>query len=1151
MLFRNEYRKFFYVIFAFIVLLQTYTVTLSNSQEVKSLELGKSLERELKGNQKHTYQLKLSQGELAKIKAEQTEIDIAVEVISPDGKQLMDVDNSPLKSSPEKIILLANSSGEYKLIIRLSDEKTSGQYKIILDDLHIANDKDRNLFEAETLLTEAQKLKQERKYDEALSKAEKSASIIEKEIGTETAEYAGALNEIGDISRSKRDYTKAEPLLKRSLEIYERVSGAESYDAGIALNNLGFLYYEKNEYTKAEPYYLRSLKIEEREFGNESPRIVGNLNNLSAMYLETGEFSKAETNLKRSLAIREKTSGPESREMASALNNLAAFYYETADFQTTEALVQRSLIIYTKLFGEEHEAVANVQNNLASVNHALGDYAKSESLFLKSLETYEKKDKESLDVAATLSNLANVYNTKGDLTKAEEILQRALAIREKALGSEHPAVATTLNNLAEIYNKQGNYEKAILLHQRALQIRIKRFTEEHPAVANSLGNLGDIYKITGDYVKAESSLLRALEISEKKLGPEHRDVAILLNGLGILYRAKGDYEKSESSFQRSLKITEKRLGAENPGVAFVLNNLSGLYEAKGDYEKALECKTKAFFIKERNLALNVYAGSERQKLVYLSTFIGDVNTTISLHTKSMPQSEEAKRLALSAILGRKGKALDVMADVHGMLRSHASDENKILIDQYAETTKQLSAFSLKGPGREGIEKYKQNIKALEEKKEKLEIEISNRNAEFLGQTKLVTIDDVQRAIPKDAALIEFAIYNPFNQKNNDITKGYEDARYVAYVLRPEGKIEWKDIGTVKSINSVITDFRQALRDPERKDVGQIARAIDEKVMKPLRPLLGDTKHLLVSPDGSLNLIPFEAFSDEKGSYLIENYSVTYLSSGRDLIRLQTVRQSKSNPLVLADPVFGESASVELAATQPGKRRRSVTTGSNISSVYFAPLSGTSQEAQAIKTLFPESVVLTKSQAVESALKKANAPRILHIATHGFFLDDAPIDGGANSNQKNKIAMIENPLLRSGLAFANANANARTNDKGEDGIFTALEATGLNLWGTKLVVLSACDTGIGEVKNGEGVYGLRRSFVLAGTESLVMSLWSVSDYVTREMMTNYYKGLKQGLGRGEALRQTQLVMLKRKERQHPFYWASFIQSGDWANLDGKR
>jgi CHAT domain-containing protein len=186
---------------------------------------------------------------------------------------------------------------------------------------------------------------------------------------------------------------------------------------------------------------------------------------------------------------------------------------------------------------------------------------------------------------------------------------------------------------------------------------------------------------------------------------------------------------------------------------------------------------------------------------------------------------------------------------------------------------------------------------------------------------------------------------------------------------------------------------------------------------------------------------------------------------------------------------------------------------------------------------PDASVLVDVEATESAVKKVHAPKMLHIATHGFFLQDA---GGA--------APTDNPMLRSGLALAGANAATVAS---EDGILTALEAAQLDLWGTKLVTLSACDTGIGVVRNGDGVYGLRRSIVLAGAETLVMSLWPVSDAVTREMMTAYYTGLTRGLGRGDALRQVQLAMLKRPARRHPFYWASFIQAGEWASLDGHR
>src|SRR5258708_10907584 len=225
---------------------------------------------------------------------------------------------------------------------------------------------------------------------------------------------------------------------------------------------------------------------------------------------------------------------------------------------------------------------------------------------------------------------------------------------------------------------------------------------------------------------------------------------------------------------------------------------------------------------------------------------------------------------------------------------------------------------------------------------------------------------------------------------------------------------------------------------------------------------------------------------------------------------------------------------------------------------FGPLPGVADEVRALKVLLPQASFLTKERATKAALEQVRGPNILHIATHGFFLQDPPSEtASAKTSEREKAngetrvgkwaAWTENPLLRSGLALAGANQGRSGND---DGVLTALEATGLDLRGTKLVVLSACDTGLGEVKSGEGVYGLRRALVLAGAESQMISLWPVSDRSTRDLMAGYYKALIGGGGRGEALRQVQLLMLQSKARSHPYYWASFIQSGEWGNLEGK-
>jgi CHAT domain-containing protein len=386
------------------------------------------------------------------------------------------------------------------------------------------------------------------------------------------------------------------------------------------------------------------------------------------------------------------------------------------------------------------------------------------------------------------------------------------------------------------------------------------------------------------------------------------------------------------------------------------------------------------------------------------------------------------------------------------------------------------------------------------------------------------------------------------------------------VLAHKGQPRYADLGEAAVIDRAVDSLRQALRDPKRADVSRLARAVDEKVMQPVRPLLGEARKVLISPDGALNLIPFAALVDERNKHLVERYSITYLTSGRDLLRLQVPRQNRTGPLVVANPNFGVVTSLGPPADQKsGRLQPGDQSGvqSDFSRMIFTMLPGTAGEARTLKSLLPRATVLTEDQATESALKQARGPNILHIATHGFFLEDveqkvdntrgggwfgegiAPI---SDLRSGAWAARIENPLLRSGLALAGFNRRRSGED---DGALTAMEAAGLDLWGTKLVVLSACDTGVGEVKNGEGVYGLRRALALAGSESQVMSLWPVSDKHTRDLMIAYYRALLRGEGRGEALRSAQLKMLRGGEQQHPYYWASFIQSGEWANLAGKR
>jgi CHAT domain-containing protein len=395
------------------------------------------------------------------------------------------------------------------------------------------------------------------------------------------------------------------------------------------------------------------------------------------------------------------------------------------------------------------------------------------------------------------------------------------------------------------------------------------------------------------------------------------------------------------------------------------------------------------------------------------------------------------------------------------------------------------------------------------------------------------------------------VYRPYDPKQPDesITE-FGEPRYVAYVITGN-EVRSTDLGDTKTIDAAISALRRSLRDPDSRNIKEQARAVDEKIMRPVRALAGDARHLLIAPDGQLDLIPFEALVDENGHYLVERNLFTYLSTGRDLLRMQTPRAGTTEVAIVADPNFGEPKARAVSAaptTRTHLATRSISRGNDSSSIYFAPLHGTKAEAQAIHSLFHQARIFTGDQATKATLLGLNAPGILHIATHGFFLEGASPSSWIDAYEEISSKDIQNPLLHSGLALSGANLNRRG---GDSGILTALEAANLNLWGTRLVTLSACDTGVGEVRVGEGVFGLRRAFVLAGAESLVMSLWPVSDYTTQEMITAYYTGLKNGRGRGDALRQAELAMLKRKGREHPFYWASFIESGEWANLNGQR
>jgi CHAT domain-containing protein/Tfp pilus assembly protein PilF len=930
-------------------------------------------------------------------------------------------------------------------------------------------------------------------------------------------------------------YAEAIPLAEKVVAILEKALGPDHPDVATSINNLAALYLNQGHYGKAETLFQQSLAIREKALAPDHPDVAQSLNNLAALYDDQGQYRKAEPLYQRSLAIREKALGPNHPDVAQILNNLAALYLNQGHYGKAETLFQQSLANREKALGINHPDVADSLNNLAELYRNQGHYGKAEPLYQRSLAIREKAlGINHPDVANSLNNLAELYRNQGQYRKAETLFQQSLAIREKALGSDHPAVATSLNNLAALYDTQGQYVKAEPLYQRSLAINEKSLGPDHPAVATSLNNLARLYDIQGQYVKAETLFQRSLAISEKSLGPDHPAVATSLNNLAALYLNQRQYVKAETLFQRSLAIREKSLGPDHPAVAKSLNNLSFLYLNQKNFPQALNFLTRGLNIEETNLASNLISGSEKDKRAYLASFSGSTNGAISLHLQNMPMTSEAARLAFNTILRRKGRILDVLGSSIGMLRQRLKPSEQNLFNQLSEKYQQISILASNPKG------DRQTLPTLDKEADILQKQLLDRSVEFRQATLPVSIEAVQKVIPVNAALIEFIQYQPFNPIAPP-NKRFEAPHYAVYVLRSQGESQWRELGLVSEFDPLLKDFKNTILNrmlPEAERI-DAARALDAKLMEPVRALIGKTDHLLIAPDGDLNLIPFAALLDKQNRYLLENYTITYLTSGRDLLKFQTHATAKRPPLILANPDFGPTT----PSTNPDS-------SPDLAKLAFDPLPDTVEETTALEPLLNVKA-LTQKEATETIIKQNPSPVILHLATHGFFLEDQPLPKPENSlNGQPPTLRIENPLLRSGLALAGANLHRSP----EDGILTALEVTGIDLQGTQLVVLSACQTGLGDIANGEGVYGLRRAFTLAGAESQVMSLWRTESTAAKDLMVAYYQRLRKGEGRSQALRQVQLSMLKGEiskptlDYANPYNWAAFIPSGNWQPID---
>ena len=994
------------------------------------------------------------------------------------------------------------------------------------------------------------------RYGEAETTFIQALEIYREQLGEHHLEMAISLNNLADLYRVQSRYHEAEPLFLESLAMLRDQLESQHPFIASNLNNLALLYQAQGRYNEAETFFFQGLEIYQTQLGERHPDTAQALNNLAELYRIQGLYSEAETLLLQASGIFREQLGEHHLLTTTSLNNLAIIYQTQSRYSEAETLLLETLEVLQAQLGEQHPLIANNLNNLAELYRTQGRYSEADPLLLQALEIYQEQlGHDHPNVANSLNILAQQYREQGHYSEAEPLFLQALAIYREQVGEHHPDMAQNLHNLAGLYQDQGRYDEATPLLHQALEIYRQQLGEHHPKVATSLNNLAELNRAQGRYGEAETLLIQALAILREQLGEDHPLTATSFNNLALIYHYQKRYEESERLLVQALNIRREQLGEHHPEVAISLSNLSVLHQAKGDIEMSMSRLKAGLDIEEWNLDLNLSTLTDAQRQGYAATITNTADLAMALNLQAAPDNSDATELALTTLLRRKGRILESGINSLEILRQNLTPEDQATLDQLHKVHQDLAALIFNSSTEIDSETYGDRLTQLENDANQLEAALARRSAAFRTQSEPVELAAVQAEIPTNGVLVEYIRYRPFDASN--VANPWGEARYAAYLLFPDGHIEAVDLGSATAIDAAVQGFSRSLRSgalptaQANREVGA-SHALRTLIFDPIAPYLSDQEHLLISPDSQLNRIPFEALQmGDTDNYLVQRYQISYLTSGRDLLKLEAAVPSTAPALILANPDYDiTDTTVEITSST---NRRSA----ELNQLEVNPLPGTAAEAEAIAPLLPDATVLTEGQATENVLKTSQAPRILHIATHGFFLEDVArptansrglgveLSGSLSTSPAPVRVAVENPLLRSGIALAGFNTRSSGD---EDGVLTALEAANLNLSGTQLVVLSACETGLGDIVNGDGVYGLRRSFAMAGAESQLMSLWLVSDDGTQALMARYYEKLVSGMGRSEALRETQLEMIAEAgPYSHPYYWAPFILVGDWRPL----
>jgi CHAT domain-containing protein/tetratricopeptide (TPR) repeat protein len=794
--------------------------------------------------------------------------------------------------------------------------------------------------------------------------------------------------------------------------------------------------------------------------------------------------------------------------------------------------------------------------------------------------------------------LADLQFAIGDLTSAEDSLLKAFAtFKDIPHEMNRLAVAATHVRLAHVYQSGGAFAEAEQNYRHALNIR--RGTGTRESIIPLLTGLGALYEQMGKYEDAQSALNEALEVQSAGTAECHDPT--LLNNLGRVAQAKGEHTKAIELFRRALTVHQKSSALDLQTRAKLLYNVAEAQCAAGTQDEALRTFEDALQIDRRLIREVTSVASERRRQEYLTASQFRVHQCISLVLRYLPQSDQALELATKLIFERKSLGLDL----HVLRRRTAFSGNSEVVKNLDEISSIEAQLQLEwlDANAQSYKTGRPEAGGAQELLES-ETLPSGLSDDVKRRLESGDWREISKRLPENSVLVEFLRLNFFNFEAVRARGEHPQLarNYIAVILSDScARPRLVDFGDAHRIDRLIDQLRlhiTGMKDSnappsslgEDVNVGslpevlrgsriaQCSKELRRLVVDQLRSSLPEGARVFISPDGDLCRLPLEILQFDGGDMVIDRYEVSYLTSGNDLLRLSAPRRGERGiSLVVADPDFD-------ACSKEGDSERLLGTP-------FERLAGTKAEGEAIAKMLG-GVLACGSAAVESVVKKSRSPAVLHLATHGFVLpfesqyvsadqlevgmtltSDRPMIGVSAAGPNEHDARcdetyvvitpprmldaaatggftrlsgrgVTNPMLRSGIALSGANTWLRggeLSNNAEDGLLTAEEICDLDLAGTELVVVSACETGLGDIVSGEGVFGLRRSFVLAGARSLVISLWQVPDAETKDLMIEFYSRLLQGQARSKALRGAQLAL--RCQYPDPYFWGAFICQGD--------